>query len=1038
MTTPSPAAPSLILCATRRLARSLQLGTPAASGQLPTAFTIADWLDRVFDEALLRGELPLAGAGVHVLSALPERLVWRQVIARALGKESAAALFDLDGLAKAAQEAHALMETWGLSAAAVQSGGHDEAARFLQWRFAFLRFCDGKGWRDAARHRVWQVEQLAAGIGALPGDIALAGFDRFNPGEQKLLAALAKRGVAVGDWRLGGSSSARVDTVSFADAEAEYRALAEWLRLQLAANPMVRLGVVVPDLAGARPLLTRLLDEAIAPEAFMASHAQAPRSYNVSLGQALGRVPPVEVALNLLRLAGSVRRVEQATLGALLLAPYWSAESSEADARALLDAESRKRLPAVLSLDRWLRFAETRLGKGWGNGTENEPEGAAEDRVEERSRSGTDSGTDREIDSGPSRGTDHNSTRQRVGGRTVAHLDALRKAATVAGKGKRPPGDWAEQFRRLLRLAGWPGERALSSHDFQAREAFFGVLDGLADFDPIVGEQHFGEALALLSDACGEVLFQPRTEGAPAVQVLGLLEAAGESFDALWVSGMLAGAWPPPARPNPLLPAVLQRAVGTPNASPEVQLQFASGVHQRFLQAAPELVFSWPRRDGERELQASPLLDQDADQSTDQSADHRAKERADTSAVIATAARLVVLPSAIEAARRAAGQALESLPDALAPVVADLDAARHLKGGTALLKAQAICPASAFYQFRLGALALESPVDGLDPRARGSLLHLVFEHFWRGRASAELRAWSPQERSAAIDRAVADGLREFEQGSGEGSHGGGAGALPARFRRIEVARLQRLLGAWVEIELTRSEDFRVIACEEKHPLCLDGIEATVVIDRIDQLGDHANDVGKRLVIDYKTGSKVDARSWAAARITEPQLPIYAAFAVNPHPLAGAAFAQVRSDRMGFVGITEAAEVLPKVKGLEQARKRFPESDFPDWASLIEHWRRALLLIAGEIRAGDARVVFADERALENSPVLPLLRLAERRWLYERGVAGTRQEDGEGTGGRRWTGDGNSSPTSAPLNASPAGATPGDPEGSSRDPHGDPA
>ncbi|HET6719438.1 MAG TPA: PD-(D/E)XK nuclease family protein, partial [Rhodocyclaceae bacterium] len=695
----------------------------------------------------------------------------------------------------------------------------------------------------------------------------------------------------------------------------EYRALAEWLRSKLTADPTARLGVVVPDLAGARALLTRRLDEVIAPEAFAAQHAQSVRRYNLSLGNPLNNLPLVEVALNLLRLATQARRVEQSMLGSLLLAPYWSAEQGEAEARALLDAESRKRLPAVLSLDRWLQFAATRRAKGLPIG------------------------------------------------RTLHHLEGLRKAATVGGKGKRLPGAWADQFRALLRIAGWPGERALASHDFQAREAFFAVLDGLADFDAIVGEQSIGEALSLLNDACAEVLFQPKTEGAPPVQVLGLLEAAGESFDALWVSGMLAHAWPPPARPNPLLPAALQRAVGTPNASPEVQLVFASGVHQRFLQAAPEVVFSWPRMDGEHELQPSPLL-----------------------AGMPPAGREWIVPVAsLEVRRQAAAGSLEWLVDARAPAVAALEDARHLKGGTALLKAQAICPASAFYQFRLGAGALEAPVDGLDPRARGSLLHLVFEHFWRGRAAAELREMSDDLRRAAIDAAVEAGLAEFEQGSDGGS---GNGPLPARFRGIEAARLRRLLGAWLNVELSRDEDFRVIACEEKHQLCLDGIEATVIIDRIDELvgtagRDEFPGAGKRLVIDYKTGARVDARSWAAVRITEPQLPIYAAFAVNPHPLAGTAFAQVRSDKMGFVGITETAGVLPKVKSLAESRRRFPESVFADWTSLITHWRQSLLAIAGEIRAGDARVVFADERDLALSPVLPLLRLAERRWQYER-------------------------------------------------------
>ena len=899
----SPRPPLLVLCATQRLARSLQLGVPDAAGCVLPASTIGGWLAKLFDEALLRGHLSGAEATVRVLTPLQERMVWRQIIAKALGKDGAAALFDLDGLAAAAQDAHALMTTWHLSAGAVQlsgqAGGADETARFLQWRHSFLRYCDQKAWRDGARQTAWQVEKITEGMGILPQEVALAGFDRFNPTERKLLDALDARGVTVSDWPRGRTAPEIRQVGVYADAESEYRALAEWLRGKLAVNPAARLGVVVPDLAGARPLLSRILDEAIASEAFVPEQAQRARRYNVSLGRPLNSLPLVEVALSLLRLTTQNRRVEQAALGALLLAPYWSADGSEADGRALLDADARKRLPAVLPLDRWLRFAEAQRAKGL------------------------------------------------AVGQTLRHLTMLQKAG-AAGNGKKLPGAWAAHFRSILRAADWPGERALSSHDYQAREAFFGVLDQLAGFDAIAGEQNVGEALALLNDACTEVLFQPKTEGTPPVQVLGLLEAAGESFDALWVSGMLANAWPPPARPNPLLPAALQRVVGTPNASPEVQLVFASGVHQRFLQAAPEVVFSWPNKDGERELQPSPLLD----------------------ALDAGPCSVVAPLPAIEQARRAAASATETLPDALAPAVLD---ASHLKGGTALLKAQAICPASAFYQFRLGANALEAPVDGLDPRARGSLLHLVLEHFWRGRGSAEVRAWSDEERRAAICAAVDAGLLDFETGS----DGRPDNKLPARFRSIETQRLRRLLDSWLKLDLSRDEDFLVVGCEQKYELSLDGIQATVVIDRIDELGN-----GQRLVIDYKTGAKVDAKSWAADRITEPQLPIYAAFAVNPHPLAGAVFAQVRSDKIGFVGLTQSAGLLPKVKSFDEARKRYPETQFPDWPSVTTHWRESLLAIAGEIRAGDAAVVFADERDLSLSPVLPLLRLAERRQQYE--------------------------------------------------------
>ena len=66
----------------------------------------------------------------------------------------------------------------------------------------------------------------------------------------------------------------------------------------------------------------------------------------------------------------------------------------------------------------------------------------------------------------------------------------------------------------------------------------------------------------------------------------------------------------------------------------------------------------------------------------------------------------------------------------------------HVSGGTGLLKAQAVCPAWAFYQYRLHAKALKEPVDGLDAMDRGNLVHQVLEGFWAGRDSEYLKTLS--------------------------------------------------------------------------------------------------------------------------------------------------------------------------------------------------------------------------------------------------------------------------------------------------------
>ena len=145
------------------------------------------------------------------------------------------------------------------------------------------------------------------------------------------------------------------------------------------------------------------------------------------------------------------------------------------------------------------------------------------------------------------------------------------------------------------------------------------------------------------------------------------------------------------------------------------------------------------------------------------------------------------------------------------------------------------------------------------------------------------------------------------------------------------------------------------------------------VDRIDQLAD-----GRRVIIDYKTGAAIDTRNWASARITEPQLPIYAALAAS-EPVASVVFAKVLAYKPGFSGIAEETDLLPGVRGLgDPKEKRFDPEHFPDWPAVITHWHDSLHAIAREVREGVAGVMVADEAALAYCPVLPLLRLAERQ------------------------------------------------------------
>ena len=904
-----PAGPNIdpqegvVLCSTPRLARSLRLeqgrmqrDCGARKWQPPVILTLAQWLDELLSRAALTGELPPDTLPQHVLDPVAERLLWERAIEKHTHDDAAQALFDMTGLARTAAEAHRLMVEWEV--AVPQTELTEETRQFLQWRETFQALCRQYRALDAASAIEHQIELLRRGAGRLPESMRLAGFDRYSPQDKRLLAVLEARGVSVKDWSPGWAQAGDVRKLGCDDAEAECRAAVAWVAERLRQNPAARLAIVAPELGVLRARLVALLDDTLHPKAALPSHAELPRLYDFSLGDPLAAHPLAACGLDLLRLAVRRYRIPQQEAGRLLRNVYWSSGLFEADARARLEARMRGRLGSRITLDQLLRFARKAALDGW--------------NVQ----------------------------------RLVEHLEAISNTASAWPR-RQSARLWGASFANLLDAAGWPGERSLSSHEYQAVQAWDAALAGFGRLDELLGPLDAGSALQRFTALLQERIFQPETEGEPRVWVMGMLEAAAAPLDAIWIMGMNDHQWPPPPHPNPLLPAEAQRRVHAPNACSSVQAEFARAIHARLLRSAPKLVFSWSHRDGERELRASPLL---ADMPL----------WAGETALAATLAEQLAQPAETE-----------WLDDHRAPPVSPEES---LGGGTGLLKAQAICPAWAFYRYRLGARALDEPVEGLDALGRGSLLHLVLQMFWQGRSSEYLQALDEDGLQAAIAEAVGQGMRRFVEQCDE--------PLPPQFAALEKFRLQRLLGLWLELEKSRSP-FAVLECERRIELEIDGLQVTLVLDRVDALPD-----GRLVVLDYKTGSNVSQRSWAEDRIAEPQLPIYAALALGDGDIAAVCFAKVQSAEQKFIGIAAGDEVLPGVAGLEAARRMFPQERFPDWNALLAHWRDSISAIAAEIRAGEAAVRFRSEDELRDCEVKPLLRLPERKLQLERPLQAT--------------------------------------------------
>lgn len=878
----------VILCSTARLARSLQsdlartnLESGATACAAAPVFTQAEWLDSVIEDALLCGKISGAPA---LLSPFNEQMLWQSVIAQSLQKNVLGDLFDINGLSEAAMEANRYVIAWKLPL--LHDKMTEETRQFVQWQRAFQARCKTLQVLEAARYLDWQLDCLKRGFGQLPQRIAFAGYDQIAPQEQRLRDLLAARGVEVQTYTTTHPDGARAQHTCLPDQDAECRAAVAWAAQMRATNKDARLAIITPRLDAVRNRLADLLDDVFHSQTAQPCADTAARDYNFSLGTPLAQQPAIQAALNLLHLLGGYQ-LAQSDISRLLLSPFWSASVSEADARAQLDAQMRENLPAQLSLQSWLNFVARY-------------------------------------------------------GRTPRLLADVQAALALIKPHKQAASGWASQFAAVLQALRWPGERSLTSLEYQlTAKAWQKALEQLATLDLLDNLLSHAAALRALQHICTVQIFQPESTQTAPIQIVGMMETLSTPVDAAWVMGMNDHIWPPPARPNPLLPTSIQRNAKLPNADNHVQAAFAALVHKRILHSATEITFSSSLADGDSQLRASPLM-QDI-------------TMLDTAPQAATLAETLSAEPA----------EMEHLQDHLAPAV---QPGEHVRGGTGLFAAQAKCPAWAFYRYRLGAKALEAPVNGLDAMTRGTLVHDTLAHFWHPdtnhRSFSDLQVMPPEARHEAVQQAASRALTDMRN-----HH-----QFSPTLLKLEQERLEKLVGGWLQFELERGVNFDTIACEAEKPVTINGIEVKLKIDRIHALSSSDTGGSDMVFVDYKTGAKPTIANWGEARITEPQLPIYATF-YDPHMhVTGLQFGMVKTGEYAFSGVSLADFDADKPKGLAQ--------QFDDWNALQAHWKACIEAIANEIKSGFAAVIYSDEKALAYCEVLPLLRLPERKLQFE--------------------------------------------------------
>jgi probable DNA repair protein len=539
------------------------------------------------------------------------------------------------------------------------------------------------------------------------------------------------------------------------------------------------------------------------------------RAFDVSLGEPLSAFPIVSSALSLLEIAFHEAPFE--TASRLIRSPFVGGAQAELGARARLDVRLRRRLGASVPLAKLI--AETE-------------------------------------------------------GSLRFHFEKIFQVRKENESKTQAPFAWARVFTSILEAAGFPGERALDSAEFQARAKFNELLGEFSRLGVISNRLSSGESLKKIHDLCKSTLFQPETPEAP-IQVLGMLESLGLEFDALWVSGMTEQAWPLRTSPNPFLPLGLQKQAGIPEATAERSLERAKQITAGWSAAAPEVVFSWPAHEEDRDLLPSPLLAQVPEGEVD----------------------LRVLLSFQDVLYRA--RRTETLHDEKAPPLKD----KTVRGGTRVLADQAACPFRAFATWRLGAKEMEAPSEGPDAADRGRLLHALMAEIWRQLGSSSSLS---KDLTPVIEKAAAAAVKQLEIGG--------------KFAELEIERLSKLACEWLDVE-RRREPFEAVQIEHKIPIEASGLSLSGRIDRMDRLKD-----GSHVLIDYKSG-RASTKDWEGDRPDDPQLPLYA---LASKDVGAVAFARLKTGDMGFAGVSRAKGVLPKVEADDSWNKKLK-----NWKTVTE-------------------------------------------------------------------------------------------------------
>ncbi|HEY6893366.1 MAG TPA: hypothetical protein VI258_04310, partial [Rhodanobacteraceae bacterium] len=316
------AAGAFIVTPNNRLAREIVLQFDAArvaAGERAwapaQALPWAIWVERLW----LTASAARATPQVALLDASASRELWHVVVARDLP-----ALVNTRGAARHAAEAWTLFHAWrelGESVERVAAEcGDDDARCFAAWADTFAQRVNALAAVDHAQLPDLLAASASASWARGVGRVVVYGFLALTPQQRRLIHALRDAGMVIDEMRADEKRARRRHQVTCATPSLELADAFAFARARITTEPRSRIAIVVADLEVRRDEVVALAEETLCPERLLELAPDAPRPYDLSLGEPLGGVPIVACALDLIALAGG--ELEATAAAAVMRAPF--------------------------------------------------------------------------------------------------------------------------------------------------------------------------------------------------------------------------------------------------------------------------------------------------------------------------------------------------------------------------------------------------------------------------------------------------------------------------------------------------------------------------------------------------------------------------------------------------------------------------------------------------------------------------------------------------------------------------------------------